>query len=65
MAVAIRTLDNFIGGLWTPSTGETVREIVSPVSGDTIADAPNASSDDIDRAVAAFAAVGKELGVIS
>jgi succinate-semialdehyde dehydrogenase/glutarate-semialdehyde dehydrogenase len=53
MAVAIRTLDNFIGGLWTPSTGETVREIVSPVTGETIAEAPNASSEDIDRAVAA------------
>ena len=53
MAVAIRTLDNFIGGLWTPSTGESVREIVSPVTGETIAEAPNASSEDIDRAVAA------------
>jgi acyl-CoA reductase-like NAD-dependent aldehyde dehydrogenase len=53
MAVAIRTLDNFIGGLWTPSTGDTVREIVSPVTGEAIAEAPNASSDDVDRAVAA------------
>jgi acyl-CoA reductase-like NAD-dependent aldehyde dehydrogenase len=30
MAVTVRTLDNFIGGAWAPSTGDTVREIVSP-----------------------------------
>ena len=53
MAVAVRTLENFIGGSWTAATGETVREIVSPVTGETIAEVPDASSDDLDRAVAA------------
>jgi acyl-CoA reductase-like NAD-dependent aldehyde dehydrogenase len=47
--VTVRTLDNFIGGTWTPSAGDTVREFVSPVTGEAIAEAPDASSEDIDR----------------
>ena len=53
MAVTVRTLENFVGGEWVASTGDTVRQIVSPVTGDTLAEAPNASADDVDRAVAA------------
>src|SRR5438094_4030177 len=53
MAVSVRTLENFVGGTWVQATGEHVREIVSPVTGETIAEAPDASSADIDRAVAA------------
>jgi acyl-CoA reductase-like NAD-dependent aldehyde dehydrogenase len=53
MAVTVRTLENFVGGDWVASTGESVRQIVSPVTGETLAEAPNASADDVDRAVAA------------
>jgi acyl-CoA reductase-like NAD-dependent aldehyde dehydrogenase len=53
MAVTVRTLENFVGGDWRASTGAGGREIVSPVTGETMAEAPDASSDDIDRAVAA------------
>jgi acyl-CoA reductase-like NAD-dependent aldehyde dehydrogenase len=53
MAVAVRTLDNFIGGRWAPATGDGARTIVSPVTGDSIAEAPDASSADVDAAVAA------------
>ena len=53
MAVTVRTLENFIGGEWVESTGESARPIVSPVTGETLAEAPNAGSADIDRAVAA------------
>jgi succinate-semialdehyde dehydrogenase/glutarate-semialdehyde dehydrogenase len=53
MAVSVRTLENFIGGEWVQSTGERSREIVSPVTGETIAEAPDASSADVERAVAA------------
>src|SRR5262249_6642019 len=53
MAVTVRTLDNFVGGAWVPATGDRARAIVSPVTGETIAEAPNASSADIDGAVAA------------
>lgn len=53
MAVTVRTLENFIGGDWVASTGESVRAVVSPVTGDTLAEAPNASAEDIGRAAAA------------
>ncbi len=48
-----RTLENFIGGDWAASTGESAREIVSPVTGETLAFAPNASVGDVERATRA------------
>ena len=48
-----RTLDNFIGGDWAAATGESAREIVSPVTGETLAVAPNASAEDVERATRA------------
>jgi acyl-CoA reductase-like NAD-dependent aldehyde dehydrogenase len=53
MAITVRTLQNFIGGDWVESTGETAREIVSPVTGEKLANAPNASAEDIERATRA------------
>ncbi len=53
MAVAVRTLENFIGGEWVAGTGENAREIVSPVTGETLAEAPDASREDVSRAAAA------------
>jgi succinate-semialdehyde dehydrogenase/glutarate-semialdehyde dehydrogenase len=53
MATTVRTLRNFIGGDWVDATGDTAREVVSPVTGDKLADAPDASPADLDRAVAA------------
>jgi acyl-CoA reductase-like NAD-dependent aldehyde dehydrogenase len=53
MATTVRTLQNFIGGEWAESTSDSAREIVSPATGERLADAPNASQEDVDRAVAA------------
>jgi len=53
MATTTRTLRNFIGDGWADSTGDTVREIVSPVTGEKLADVPDASQADVDRAVRA------------
>lgn len=53
MATTVRTLRNFIGGEWVDGTGGTARDVVSPVTGDKLAEAPNASEEDVDRAVAA------------
>ena len=53
MATAVKTLQNFIGGEWVEATGEDSREIASPVTGDKLADAPNASEEDIARAAQA------------
>jgi acyl-CoA reductase-like NAD-dependent aldehyde dehydrogenase len=53
MAVAVRTLQNFVGGAWVDATGDDAREIVSPVTGEKLADAPSASRDDVARAARA------------
>jgi succinate-semialdehyde dehydrogenase/glutarate-semialdehyde dehydrogenase len=48
-----RRLQNFIGGEWVDATGDDVREIVSPVTGETLAEAPGASGEDVARAARA------------
>ena len=53
MALAVRTLENFVGGAWVAATGDSARPIVSPVTGETLAEAPDASPADVDAAVAA------------
>src|SRR2546421_469158 len=53
MATTVRVLRNFVGADWVESTGENVRAIVSPVTGETLAEVPDASPEDVDRAVAA------------
>jgi acyl-CoA reductase-like NAD-dependent aldehyde dehydrogenase len=50
MATTVRTLQNFIGGDWVESTSEEAREIVSPVTGEKLADVPDASAEDVGRA---------------
>lgn len=49
----MRTLQNFVGGEWVGATGEDAREIVSPVTGETLGSAPNASEADIAAAAKA------------
>jgi acyl-CoA reductase-like NAD-dependent aldehyde dehydrogenase len=53
MATAVQTLRNFIGGDWVDGTGESSREIVSPVTGEKLADVPDASAEDVRRAAKA------------
>jgi acyl-CoA reductase-like NAD-dependent aldehyde dehydrogenase len=53
VATTVRTLQNFIGGEWVESSGESAREIISPVTGEKLADAPNASAEDVERATRA------------
>jgi succinate-semialdehyde dehydrogenase/glutarate-semialdehyde dehydrogenase len=43
----------YLAGEWTEGTGDSVHELVSPVTGEHIANVPLASTADIDRAVAA------------
>ena len=45
MATAVKTLQNFVAGDWVEATGDDAREIVSPVTGEKLADAPNASRE--------------------
>ena len=53
MATTARNLQNFVGGAWVDATGEHVRQIVSPVTGETLAEVPDASTDDVSRAAEA------------
>jgi acyl-CoA reductase-like NAD-dependent aldehyde dehydrogenase len=53
MAITVRTLQNFIGGDWRESTGTEIRQIVSPVSGETLAEVPDASAEDVAAAARA------------
>jgi betaine-aldehyde dehydrogenase len=43
----------FIGGEWTDASDGNTREIVSPATGDAIAEVPEGTAADVDRAVAA------------
>ena len=53
MATTVRTLQNFIGGDWVEATAESAREIVSPVTGEKLAEAPDAGGEDVARAARA------------
>jgi betaine-aldehyde dehydrogenase len=51
MATSVKTHKMFIGGEWVDSsTGET-QDVISPASGQVIAQVPKASADDVNRAV--------------
>jgi betaine-aldehyde dehydrogenase len=43
----------FIGGEWTDASDGNTREIISPATGDAIAEVPEGTATDVDRAVAA------------
>jgi 1-pyrroline dehydrogenase len=44
---------NFIGGEWVDSTGGETMEVLNPATGETIAEVPSATAEDVDRAVQA------------
>jgi succinate-semialdehyde dehydrogenase/glutarate-semialdehyde dehydrogenase len=48
-----RTLQPFVGGDWVEGRGETVREIVSPVTGETLALVPDSTAEEVEAATAA------------
>jgi acyl-CoA reductase-like NAD-dependent aldehyde dehydrogenase len=49
----VETLQLYIAGEWTEGTGEAHHRLMSPATGEHIADVPLASRADVDRAVAA------------
>jgi 1-pyrroline dehydrogenase len=44
---------NLIGGEWVDAAGGETMEVLNPATGETIAEVPNASAEDVDRAVQA------------
>src|SRR4029079_1955718 len=53
MATAVKTLQNFVGGNWVEATGDEARAIGSPVTGEKLAEVPDASEQDVARAAKA------------
>ena len=53
MATAVRTLQNFIDGEFVDPADGRREPVVNPATGETIAEAPESSEADVDRAVAA------------
>jgi 1-pyrroline dehydrogenase len=48
-----KTYEMYVGGEWTDASDGNTRQIVSPASGDVIAEVPEGSAADVDRAVGA------------
>jgi betaine-aldehyde dehydrogenase/aminobutyraldehyde dehydrogenase len=49
----VTKLQNWIGGEWVDASGGETMEVLNPATGDTIAEVPNATAEDVDRAVQA------------
>src|SRR3954454_8668095 len=65
MAIAVRVLDNYIGGIWTPSSSNDGLDVTNPANGEVLARVPLSSSDDLDAAVAAPRAAVPEWRAVS
>src|SRR5687767_1322725 len=53
MATAVRSLKNFIGGEYVDAAADETFAVVNPATGETIADEPLSTTEDVDRAVKA------------
>src|SRR3954465_2889818 len=53
MAIAVRVLDNYVGGSWTPASSSDGLDVTNPANGEVLARVPLSSRSDLDAAVAA------------
>ena len=53
MSVAVARYQNFVGGQWVDAVEGDTTEIINPATGDAIAEVPQGSQGDVDRAVEA------------
>ena len=53
MSVAVSQHKNFVGGEWVDAVEGGTAEIINPATGETIAEVPNGTPADVDRAVEA------------
>ena len=53
MSTTVSKHQNLIGGEWVDSASGETMEVLNPATGDTIAEVPKASAEDVDRAVQA------------
>src|SRR2546428_2468769 len=53
MSTTVSKHQNFIGGEWVDASGGETMEVLNPATGETIAEVPRSSAEDVDRAVQA------------
>src|SRR5216684_8424226 len=53
MSTTISKHQNLVGGEWVDAAGGETMEVLNPATGETIAEVPRSSADDVDRAVQA------------
>jgi 1-pyrroline dehydrogenase len=53
MSATTTSYQAFIGGGWADSTSGETMEVIAPATGEVIAEVPNCSAEDVDRAIAA------------
>src|SRR5436190_2373875 len=53
MTVTVEQRKNLVGGEWVDSASGETMEVLNPATGETIAEVPRASAEDVDRAVQA------------
>ncbi len=49
----VKTYKMYVGGEWTDASDGNTRQIISPATGDAIAEVPEGTAEDVDRAVRA------------
>src|SRR3954447_17323845 len=65
MAIAVRVLDNYIGGSWTPSSSSDGLDVTNPATGEVLARVPLSARSDLDAAVTAARAALPEWRAVS
>src|SRR6478609_10827755 len=53
MSTTVSRHQNFVGGEWVDASGGETMEVLNPATGETIAEVPRSSAEDVDRAVQA------------
>src|SRR5919202_6612473 len=53
MSVTVESHKNFVGGEWVDSSAGETMDVLNPATGETIAEVPSATADDVDNAVQA------------
>ncbi len=53
MSVTVSHHQNLVGGEWVDAAGGETMEVLNPATGETIAEVPRSSAEDVDRAVQA------------
>ena len=53
MSTTVSKHQNFVGGEWVDAGGGETMEVLNPATGETIAEVPRSSAEDVDRAVQA------------